>query len=40
MTRRVFPTQQEDWKEWVAMGRHESVEGFFEEFATRFPTPA
>jgi NAD(P)-dependent dehydrogenase (short-subunit alcohol dehydrogenase family) len=27
-------------EEWVAMGRHESVEGFFQEFAMRFPMPA
>jgi NAD(P)-dependent dehydrogenase (short-subunit alcohol dehydrogenase family) len=27
-------------EEWIAMGRHESVEAFFEEFAVRFPTPA
>lgn len=27
-------------EEWVALGRHETVEEFFQEFAERFPTPA
>ncbi|HEX4950407.1 MAG TPA: SDR family oxidoreductase [Blastocatellia bacterium] len=27
-------------EEWIAMGRHEAVEDFFQEFAQRFPTTA
>lgn len=27
-------------EEWIAMGRHEAVEDFFQEFAQRFPPPA